>query len=105
MSPRIAFRACRSATITACVRTPTRRKIGSRGLEHPAVRGGGRVVILLRFSENAGDDIALNQALLAYASDYSLLGTAMRPHEGVGQSMAHVSISTTVAPGRARGVK
>lgn len=27
-----------------------------------------------------GDDIALNQALLAYASDYSLLGTAMRPH-------------------------
>jgi acyl-CoA thioesterase II len=27
-----------------------------------------------------GDDIALNQAALAYSSDYSLLGTAMRPH-------------------------
>ncbi|UPT63077.1 MAG: acyl-CoA thioesterase II [Hyphomonadaceae bacterium JAD_PAG50586_4] len=27
-----------------------------------------------------GDDIGLNQALLAYASDYSLLGTSMRPH-------------------------
>ncbi|MGH6949863.1 MAG: acyl-CoA thioesterase [Vitreimonas sp.] len=29
---------------------------------------------------NAGDDVAMNQALLAFASDFSLLGTAMRPH-------------------------
>jgi len=36
--------------------------------------------VWLRARENAGDDIALNQCLLAYASDYSLLGTAMRPH-------------------------
>ncbi|MGE0294507.1 MAG: acyl-CoA thioesterase [Hyphomonadaceae bacterium] len=36
--------------------------------------------VWLRARENLGDDIALNQALLAYASDYSLLGTAMRPH-------------------------
>jgi acyl-CoA thioesterase-2 len=34
----------------------------------------------LRCVCDPGDDIALNQALLAYASDYSLLGTAMRPH-------------------------
>jgi acyl-CoA thioesterase len=44
----------------------------------------------------APDDIATSQALLAYASDGFLIGTAMRPHAGVGQSMAHVSISTTV---------
>jgi acyl-CoA thioesterase-2 len=34
----------------------------------------------MRAQSSAGDDIALNQALLAYASDYSLLGTSMRPH-------------------------
>lgn len=37
-------------------------------------------VVWLRARKDVGDDIALNQALLAYASDYSLLGTAMRPH-------------------------
>jgi acyl-CoA thioesterase-2 len=36
--------------------------------------------VWLRARSNAGDDIALNQAFLAYSSDYSLLGTAMRPH-------------------------
>lgn len=36
--------------------------------------------VWLRAREDLGDDIALNQALLAYASDFSLLGTAMRPH-------------------------
>jgi acyl-CoA thioesterase-2 len=36
--------------------------------------------VWLRARENLGDDLALNQALLAYASDYSLLSTAMRPH-------------------------
>lgn len=33
-----------------------------------------------RSKKNLGDDIALNQTLLAYASDFSLLGTCMRPH-------------------------
>ncbi len=36
--------------------------------------------VWLRAREDAGDDVALNQAFLAYSSDYSLLGTAMRPH-------------------------
>jgi acyl-CoA thioesterase-2 len=36
--------------------------------------------VWLRARSNAGDGVALNQALLAYSSDYSLLGTAMRPH-------------------------
>lgn len=36
--------------------------------------------VWLRARGDLGDDVALNQALLAYASDYSLLGTAMRPH-------------------------
>ena len=36
--------------------------------------------VWLRARGNIGDDIAINQCLLAYSSDYSLLGTAMRPH-------------------------
>ena len=37
-------------------------------------------MVWLRARADMGDDIALNQCLLAFASDYSLLGTAMRPH-------------------------
>src|SRR5262245_58593744 len=37
-------------------------------------------LVWFRTRADLGDDIALNQALLAYASDFSLLGTAMRPH-------------------------
>lgn len=44
----------------------------------------------------APDDLPLAQATLAYASDGFLIATAMRPHEGVGQAMAHVSVATTV---------
>jgi acyl-CoA thioesterase len=44
----------------------------------------------------APDDEPTNQALLAYATDGFLIGTAMRPHPGIGQSLAHVTVSTTV---------
>ncbi len=37
-------------------------------------------LLWFRARGDLGDDVALNQALLAYASDFSLLGTAMRPH-------------------------
>lgn len=37
-------------------------------------------LVWLRARTDVGDDPALNQTLLAYASDYSLLGTCMRPH-------------------------
>jgi acyl-CoA thioesterase-2 len=39
---------------------------------------------------------SLSQALLAYATDGYLIGAAMRPHEGVGQDMAHRSLTTGV---------
>jgi acyl-CoA thioesterase II len=35
-------------------------------------------------------------ALLAFASDGFLIATAMRPHQGIGQSMSHRTISTSV---------
>jgi acyl-CoA thioesterase-2 len=37
-------------------------------------------MVWLRAKADVGDDVVMNQALLAYASDYSLLGTALRPH-------------------------
>jgi acyl-CoA thioesterase-2 len=36
--------------------------------------------VWIRARGDLGDDVPLNQALLAYASDFSLLSTAMRPH-------------------------
>ena len=36
--------------------------------------------IWVRARVDAGEDVVMNQALLSYASDFSLLGTAMRPH-------------------------
>jgi acyl-CoA thioesterase-2 len=42
------------------------------------------------------DDPAIDQALLAFATDGFLIATAMRPHPGVGQALAHVTVSTGV---------
>ncbi len=39
---------------------------------------------------------SLHRGLCAFATDGFLIGTAMRPHSGVGQSMAHREIGTTV---------
>ena len=42
------------------------------------------------------DNLIVNQALLAHATASFLIGTAMRPHAGVGQSVAHREISTGI---------
>ena len=42
------------------------------------------------------NDPAVDQALLAFATDGFLIATAMRPHDGVGQAQAHVTVSTGV---------
>ena len=44
----------------------------------------------------APDEPAVDQALVAFATDGFLIGAAMRPHAGVGQSQAHVTLSTGV---------
>ena len=65
-------------------------------LSDPAApTGPPELRVWARFPD-APADAATNQALLAYASDGFLIATAMRPHEGIGQAMAHVSVSTTV---------
>jgi len=44
----------------------------------------------------APDDPIINQAALAWGTDGFLIGTAMRPHEGLGYDRAHVDIATGV---------
>jgi len=44
----------------------------------------------------ATDDLTLNQGLLTHATASFLIGAAMRPHSGVGQSIAHRDISTGI---------
>jgi acyl-CoA thioesterase len=64
-------------------------------ISDPALVGPAELGVWSRFPGAPGD-LTTSQALLAYASDGFLIATAMRPHAGVGQAMAHVSISTTV---------
>ena len=71
------------------------RVVDGVSLSDPEAVGPPELFVWSRFpgAEATG---AKGQALLAYATDGFLIGTAMRPHEGIGQSMSHVSISTSV---------
>lgn len=42
------------------------------------------------------DDVMIHQALLAYLTDLTLIGTALLPHEGWSQLDAHVALRTSV---------
>lgn len=71
------------------------RVVDDVDISDPALVGPPELGVWTRLPD-APDDPTISQALLAYASDGFLIATAMRPHEGVGQAQAHVSISTTV---------
>ena len=71
------------------------RTVGGVDIADPDAVGPAELDVWTRFV-GAPDDPTISQALLAFATDGFLIGTAMRPHAGFGQSMAHVSISTTV---------
>ncbi|MFV0315413.1 MAG: acyl-CoA thioesterase [Microthrixaceae bacterium] len=74
------------------------RNVDGVDIADPSAVGPAELAVWTRFegAPDAASQQTLNRALLAFATDGFLIGTAMRPHEGVGQSMAHVSISTTV---------
>jgi len=71
------------------------RVVGDVDVSDPTLVGPPELDVWSRFA-GAPDDPALDQALLAFASDGFLIGTAMRPHAGVGQAQAHRSVSTGV---------
>ena len=47
-------------------------------------------------SRDTPSERTIDQAVLAWATDGFLIGTAMLPHQGIGQEQAHVSVSTGV---------
>jgi acyl-CoA thioesterase len=69
--------------------------VGDVDLGDPDSVGPPELDVWTRFV-GAPDDPVLDQALLAFATDGFLIGTAMRPHAGVGQAQAHVTLSTGV---------
>ena len=71
------------------------RIVGDVDISDPTHVGPPDLDVWTRFV-GAPDDPAIDQALLAFATDGFLIGTAMRPHDGVGQSQAHVTLSTGV---------
>jgi acyl-CoA thioesterase II len=64
-------------------------------LNNPELVGPPELDAWVRFVD-APDDPVTDQALVAYSTDGFLIGTAMRPHAGVGQAQAHVTLSTGV---------
>jgi acyl-CoA thioesterase-2 len=64
-------------------------------IEDPDAVGPAELDVWTRFDGAPGDPL-LDAALLAFATDGFLIGTAMRPHPGVGQAQAHRTLSTGV---------
>ncbi|MGH8994765.1 MAG: acyl-CoA thioesterase, partial [Acidimicrobiales bacterium] len=69
--------------------------VGGVDINDPDAVGPPELDVWIRFA-GAPADPATDQALVAYSTDGFLIGTAMRPHAGVGQSQAHVTLSTGV---------
>ncbi|MBB3606227.1 acyl-CoA thioesterase [Mycolicibacterium sp. BK556] len=70
--------------------------VGDVDIADPALTGPPTLQLWIRFPEAPIGDATVARALLAHASDGWLIATAMRPHAGLGQSMAHTEVSTGV---------
>jgi acyl-CoA thioesterase II len=62
----------------------------------PNLTGPPKLQLWVRFPDAAIGDHTMARALLSHATDGWLIATAMRPHAGLGQSMAHREVSTGV---------
>jgi acyl-CoA thioesterase len=69
--------------------------VGDVDVNDPDLIGPPELDVWTRFA-GAPRDPAIDQALLAFSTDGFLIGTAMRPHAGVGQAQAHVTLATGV---------
>ena len=70
--------------------------VGDVDVRDPALTGPPTLQLWVRFPDAPADDTTIARALLAHSTDGWLIATAMRPHTGIGQSMAHHELSTTV---------
>ncbi|WP_372508986.1 acyl-CoA thioesterase [Actinomadura madurae] len=72
------------------------RIVGNVDLGDPEQVGPPEVAVWVRWPDAPRGDRARNHAISAWYTDNMLIGAAMRPHAGVGGSMAHASLSTGV---------
>lgn len=70
--------------------------VGNVDIADPALTGPPTLQLWVRFPEAPAGDDTVARALLAHTTDGWLIATAMRPHAGLGQSMAHTEVSTGV---------
>lgn len=71
------------------------RVVGNVDIRSSAANGPAELQVWARFDADDLDQ-AVHQALLSWWTDPFLIGTAMRPHDGIGQGQAHETISTGV---------
>jgi acyl-CoA thioesterase II len=71
------------------------RVVDGVDIADPDAVGPAELFVWVRFPGAVATG-ATAQALLAYATDGFLIGTAMRPHPGIGQALSHTAISTSV---------
>lgn len=71
------------------------RFAGDVDIDDPELVGPPTLDVWTRFV-GMPHDPTYDQPLLAFATDSFLIGTAMRPHAGVGQAQAHRTLSTGV---------
>jgi acyl-CoA thioesterase-2 len=71
------------------------RSVGGVDIRDETAVGPATLHLWMRFP-GAPEDPIVAQGLLAHATASYLIGTAMRPHEGIGQSIAHREISTGI---------
>jgi acyl-CoA thioesterase II len=69
--------------------------VGAVDLADPDAVGPAELDVWTRWPD-APTDPGTGQALVAFVTDGFAIGTAMRPHRGVGQALAHRTISTGV---------
>jgi acyl-CoA thioesterase len=69
--------------------------VGDVDVQDPGLTGPASLFLWVRFPDTP-DGGALHRALVAHTTDGWLIATAMRPHAGLGQSMAHKEVSTGV---------
>ncbi len=71
------------------------RIVGSTDLNDPSPQPA-QLALWMRVDDRLPDDQALHQALLAFSSELTLIGTALLPHEGWSQLDAHRTLRTSV---------
>ena len=74
---------------------PERRIVGSVDLDQVRSNGPPEVMVWAQYPD-APDDVTTNQAILCFYIHNNLIPAAMRPHDGIGLSMAHETLSTGV---------